>query len=201
VETLQEEEEAEDGCHPEGGSKKPAALTEGVHQEDTDEYRNRTGEGDGVVGTDADQASNFELAEHEADQGEGAVQGHEGPEATKLAPAHEISLGFWAPEEKKAVAHGISRGADGGGDEVAPFQVGAGNAVGVPGGDEGGAGEPTAKRQVGTGEEQQTGPPHENEAVALEPVIEDVEPSPGCWRASYSDRHGKLLNRALRLAS
>ncbi|MFY8150074.1 MAG: hypothetical protein ACOVNL_12780, partial [Prochlorococcaceae cyanobacterium] len=29
-----------------------------------------------------------------------------------------------------------------------------------------------------------------NEAVALEPVIEDVEPSP-LWRASYSNRHGK----------
>ncbi|NDD46616.1 MAG: hypothetical protein EBZ29_06765, partial [Synechococcaceae bacterium WB9_4xC_028] len=31
-------------------------------------------------------------------------------------------------------------------------------------------------------------PADKNEAVALEPVIEDVEPSP-LWRASYSDRH------------
>jgi hypothetical protein len=100
-------------------------------------------------------------------------------------------LGFWAPEEKKAVTHRISRSADGGGDEIATFQVGAGYAVGVPGSDEGGSGEPTAKCQVGTGEEQQTRPPHENEAVALKPVVEDVKPSPSCWRASYSDRHGK----------
>jgi hypothetical protein len=49
--------------------------------------------------------------------------------------------------------------------------------VGVPGGDEGGAGEPAAQGQVGAGEQQQTGPADENEAVALEPVVEDVEPS------------------------
>jgi hypothetical protein len=191
VKALQEEQEAENGCHPEGRSKEPAALTQGVHQEDTDEHRDGPGEGDGVIGTDAHQASNFKLAKHEADQSESTMESHEGPQATQLAPAHEIPLGFWAPEEKKAVTHRISRSADGGGDEIATFQVGAGYAVGVPGSDEGGSGEPTAKCQVGTGEEQQTRPPHENEAVALKPVVEDVKPSPSCWRASYSDRHGK----------
>ena len=119
MEALQEEQEAENCRHSKGRSKEPAALAEGVHQENTDEHRNRAGEGDGVVRTDAHQAGNLELTQHEADQGEGAVQGHEGPEATELTPAHEVALGFWAPEQQQAVAHGISRGADGGGEEVA----------------------------------------------------------------------------------
>ncbi|WP_232756120.1 hypothetical protein, partial [Vulcanococcus limneticus] len=34
-----------------------------------------------------------------------------------------------------------------------------------------------------------------NEAVALEPVIEDVEPSP-LWRAPYSDRHESGMSGA-----
>ena len=191
VEALQEEQEAEDGGHAEAGCEEPAALAEGVHQEDADENRDRAGEGDGVVGTDAHQTGNFELTQHEADQGEGAVQGHEGPEAAELDPANEIALGLRAPEEQEAVAHGVSGGADGGGEEVAALQVGAGNAVGVPGGGEGGAGQPTPQGQIGRGEKQQTGPPHENEAVALQPVIEDVEPSPGRWRPPYSNRHGK----------
>ena len=36
--------------------------------------------------------------------------------------------------------------------------------------------------QVGRGEQEQAGPTDKNEAVALEPVVEDVEPSP-LWRA------------------
>ena len=36
--------------------------------------------------------------------------------------------------------------------------------------------------------DKDAGPADKNEAVALEPVIEDVKPSP-LWRASYSDRH------------
>merc|ERR1711871_1206535 len=110
VETLEEEREAEDRCHPEGGSEEPAALAEGVHQEDADEHRNRTGEGDGVVGADAHQTSDLELTEHEADQCEGAVQGHEGPEAAELTPANEVALGFRAPEQQQAVTHRISGG-------------------------------------------------------------------------------------------
>ena len=48
--------EAEDRSHTEGGREEPAkALAEGIHQEDADEHRDRTGEGDGVVGADADQ--------------------------------------------------------------------------------------------------------------------------------------------------
>ncbi|CAI8153466.1 MAG: Uncharacterised protein [Synechococcus sp. CC9902] len=110
VEALQEEEEAEDRCHTEGGREEPAALAEGVHQEDTDEHRDRTGEGDGVVRTDADQTGDFELTQHEADQGEGTVQSDEGPEATELAPANEVALGFRAPEQQQAVTHRISGG-------------------------------------------------------------------------------------------
>ena len=62
--------------------------------------------------------------------------------------------------------------------------------MGVPGGDEGGAGQPATDGQIGRWEEKNAGPADKNEAVALEPVIEDVEPSP-LWRASYSDRHRK----------
>ena len=95
------------------------------------------------------------------------------------------------------MAHGVSGGADGGGEEVAALQVGAGNAVGVPGGDKGGAGEPAPQCQIGGGEQEQTRPTHKYEAVALEPVIEDVEPSP-LRRAPYSDRHGDETVRKTR---
>ena len=60
--------------------------------------------------------------------------------------------------------------------------------MGVPGGDKGGACQPATDGQVGRWEEKDAGPADKNEAVALEPVIEDVKPSP-LWRASYSDRH------------
>ncbi len=50
--------------------------------------------------------------------------------------------------------------------------------MGVPGRDKGGAGEPATQGQIGRGEQEQTRPPHKYDAVALEPVIEDVEPSP-----------------------
>merc|ERR1712100_969693 len=188
VEALEEEEEAEDRCHTEGGSEEPAALAEGIHQKDADEHRNRTGKGDGVVRTNADETGNFELTQHEADQGEGTVQGHEGPEAAELTPANKIALGFRAPKEKQAVTHRISGGGHSSGKEVATFQVRGGNAVGVPGGHESGAGQPATNGQVGRWEKKEARPANEYEAVALEPVIEDVEPSP-LRRASYSDRH------------
>ena len=169
-------------------------MTQRVHQEHADEHRDRAGEGDGVVGTDADQTGDLELTQHEADQSEGAVQGHERPEAAELEPADEVPLGFRAPEQQQAVAHGVSGGADGGGEEVAAFQVAAGNPVGVPGGDEGGAGQPAAQGQIGGGEEQQTGPPDEDEAVALEPVIEDIKDASFVLGASDCDCHfSKIL--------
>merc|ERR1712216_283917 len=192
MEALEEEEEAEDRCHTEGGREEPAALAEGVHQEDTDEHRNRTGEGDGVVRADANQTSNLELAKHEADQSEGAVQSNEDPETTELTPANKITLGFRAPEEKQTVTHRISGGGHSSGKEVATFQVRGGNAVGVPGGHESGAGQPATNGQVGRWKEKDARPANEYEAVALEPVIEDVEPSP-LWRASYSDRHERCF--------
>ena len=188
VEALEKEEEAEDCGHTEGGRKEPAALTEGVHQENTDEHRNRAGEGDGVVRTDADETSNLELTQHEADQSEGTVQSHEGPETAELTPANEVALGFRAPEQQQAVSHRISGGGDSSGQEVATFQVRGGNAVGVPGGNKSGACEPATDGQVGRGKEKNAGPADKNEAVALEPVIEDVEPSP-LRRASYSNCH------------
>jgi len=42
VESLQEQEEAENGGYPEGGSEEPAALTQGVHQKHADEHRDGT---------------------------------------------------------------------------------------------------------------------------------------------------------------
>merc|ERR1712100_338633 len=188
VEALEEEKEAENRSHTEGRREEPAALAQGVHQEDTDDHRDRTGEGDGVVRADAHQTSDLELTKHEADQSESAVQGHEGPEATELTPANKITLCFRAPEEKQAVTHRISGGGHSSSEEVATFQVRGGNAVGVPGGHKGGACEPATDGQVGRWEEKDAGPADKNEAVALEPVIEDVKPSP-LWRASYSDRH------------
>merc|ERR1711995_123463 len=99
MEALKEEEEAEDRRHAEARREEPAALAEGVHQEDADEHRDRTGEGDGVVRADADETGDLELTQHEADQCEGAVQSHEGPEAAELTPANEVTLGFRAPEQ------------------------------------------------------------------------------------------------------
>ena len=188
VEALEEEKEAEDRSHTEGGREEPAALAEGVHQEDADEHRNRAGEGDGVVRTNADETGNFELTQHEADQSEGTVQGHESPKSAELTPSNKITLGFWAPEQEQAVTHRISGGGHSSGEEVATFQVRGGNAVGVPGGDKGGACQPATDGQVGRWEKKDAGPADKNEAVALEPVIEDVKPSP-LRRASYSDRH------------
>merc|ERR1712100_232623 len=188
VETLEEEKEAEDRSHTEGGREEPAALAEGVHQEDTDEDRNRTGEGDGVVRANTDQTSDLELTQHEADQSESAVEGNEGPETTKLNPANKITLGFWTPEQKQTVTHRISGGGHSSGEDVATFEVGRRDAVGIPRGDKGGAGEPTTNGQIGRREKKDAGPADKNEAVALEPVIEDVKPSP-LRRASYSDRH------------
>merc|ERR1712205_91358 len=190
VEALEEEKEAEDRSHTEGGREEPAALAEGVHQEDTDEHRNRAGEGDGVVRADADETCNLELTQHEADQSEGTVQGDESPEASELTPANKITLGFRAPEQQEAVTHRISGGGHSSGQEVATFQVRRSDAVGVPGGDKGGACEPATDGQIGRWKEKNAGPADKNEAVALEPVIEDVEPSP-LRRASYSDRHEK----------
>merc|ERR1712216_454619 len=158
VETLEEEQEAEDRCHSETWSKEPAALAEGVHQENTDEHRDRTGEGDGVVGADADQTSDLELTQHEADQREGAVEGNEGPEAAQLTPADEITLCFWSPEEQKTVSHRISGGGHSGGEEVAAFQVRRGNAVGVPGGDKSGSCQPATNGEVGGWEQKNAGP-------------------------------------------
>ena len=100
MEALEEEEEAEDRSHTEGGREEPAALAEGVHQEDADEHRNRAGEGDGVVRADADQTGDLELTEHEADQCESTVEGNE-PEAAELTPADEVTLGFRAPESSR----------------------------------------------------------------------------------------------------
>merc|ERR1712100_867403 len=123
MEALKEEKEAEDRSHTEGGREEPAALAEGIHQEDTDEHRDRTGEGDGVVRADADQTGNFELTEHEADQCESTVESNEGPETTELTPANEVTLGFRTPEQKQAVTHRISGGGHSSGEEVATFQV------------------------------------------------------------------------------
>ena len=95
-----------------------------------------------------------------------------------------------APQQQEAVAHGVRWGGNRSGEEVAALEVAAGNSVGVPGSDKGGAGEPAAKRQVGTREQQQAGPAHKNETVALQPVIEDVKPSPPSWCAPNGDRHG-----------
>ena len=58
--------------------------------------------------------------------------------------------------------------------KVSAFQVAGGQTVGVPGGNEGGAGEPAPNGHVGAGEQQQTGPADKDKAIALQPVVEDV---------------------------
>merc|ERR1712205_296515 len=179
---------AKNARHTKGGSKEPAALSQGVHQEDTDEHRNRTGEGDGVVRTNADQTSNFELTQHEADQCEGTVESNESPEASELAPADKVTLGFWAPEQEKAVTHRISGGGHSSSQKVATLEVGRRNAVGVPGSYKGGSRYPATNREVGRGKKENAGPADKHKSVAFEPVIEDVEPSP-LRHATCSDRH------------
>ncbi len=77
VEALEEEQEAEDAGHTEAWCEEPAALAQGVEQEDRHEHSNRATKGDGVVRTDVDQTGNFELTQHKADQTKGTVQGDE----------------------------------------------------------------------------------------------------------------------------
>ncbi len=63
--------------------------------------------------------------------------------------------------------------------------------MGVPGGNKGGAGHPPPNRQEGAGEQQKTRPSDEDESISLQPVVEDVEPSSACWRAS--DCYGHIV--------
>jgi hypothetical protein len=63
--------------------------------------------------------------------------------------------------------------------------------VGVPGGNKGGAGQPAPHRHVGAGEQQQTGPTNKDKAIALQPVVENVEPSSLGLRASHCYGHVK----------
>ncbi len=68
--------------------------------------------------------------------------------------------------------------------------------MGVPGGDKGGAGQPAAEREVGAGKQQDAGPADEDETVALEPVVEDVEPSSLCSRSPHCYGHS-LISKPL----
>ena len=128
------------GNHTEGGREEPTALAEGVHQEDADEHRDRT-EGDGVVRADADETGDLELTQHEADQAKAPCRATKA-QGRRADTSNEVALGFRAPEQQQAVTHRISGGGHSSGEEVATFQVRGGNAVGVPGGDKGGAGQP-----------------------------------------------------------
>ena len=127
------------------------------------------GEGDGVVGADADQTSDLELTQHEADQSGSAVQGHR-PRGRRADTRNKSP---WAsgPQSSRGCDPSHQRGWTQQRQEVATFQVRGGDAVGVPGGDKGGACEPATDGQVGR-EEKNAGPADKNEAVALEPVIE-----------------------------
>jgi len=121
VEPLQEQDESEDSRYSETGGEEPTRLTQGIHQEDAHKHRDRTREGDGVVGADADESGNFELAKAEADQSEGAVEGDETPQAAELTPAGEVALGFGSPEEQQGVSQAVGRAGDGDGEEVSAF--------------------------------------------------------------------------------
>jgi len=191
MEALEEQQEAENGRNAEAGGKEPAGLPQRIHQKDTDEYRDGSRERDGVVRTQADQTGHFELTQHEADQTECTVQGDEAPQATDLAPADEVALGLGAPQQQQGVPHAVGGGGNGHGQKVSAFQVAGGQTVGVPGGDEGGAGEPAPNGHVGAGEQQQTRPSDKDKAIALQPVIEDVEPSSLSLRASHCYGHVK----------
>jgi hypothetical protein len=107
VEALEEQQEAENGRYAEAGRKEPAGLPQGIHQKDADEYRDGRREGDGVVGTQADQTGHFKLTQHEADQAEGAVQGDEAPQTADLAPADEVALGLGSPQQQQGVTHAV----------------------------------------------------------------------------------------------
>jgi len=82
------------------------------------------------------------------------------------------------------VTHAVSGTRDSDGEEVATFEVGRSQTVGVPRSNKGGAGEPASQSQEGTGEQEQTGPANKDEAVSFEPVIEDVKRSSLTWCSS-----------------
>ncbi len=80
MEALQEEDKAEDASDAEARSEEPAGLTQGVHQKHADEHGNRTGECQSVIGAQSYQTGDFQLAQAEANQGKGAVEGDECPQ-------------------------------------------------------------------------------------------------------------------------
>ncbi len=82
MEALEEENETENCRHTEAGSEEPTGLTQGVNQEHAHKQGDGSRKGDGVVGTHTHQTGNLELTQHEADQGEGTVEGGEGPQTT-----------------------------------------------------------------------------------------------------------------------
>jgi hypothetical protein len=67
MESLKEQQESKDCCHPKGRSEKPTGLTQWVDKEDADKNSNRTRERNSIVGTDTDETCQFKLAEHETD--------------------------------------------------------------------------------------------------------------------------------------
>jgi len=97
VETLEEQEEPEDGRNPERGGKEPTRLPERVHKENADKDSNRARESNRIVWSNPYESGNLKLPEHKTYESEGTVERHKSPESPKLEPADEISLSFWTP--------------------------------------------------------------------------------------------------------
>lgn len=96
MEALEEQQEAENCRHTEARRKKPAALSQRVHQKHADKHRNRCREGNGVVGSQTYQTRYLKLTQHETNQSKRTVQRHKAPQAAQLAPAHKVALGLGA---------------------------------------------------------------------------------------------------------
>ncbi len=193
VEPLEEQQEAENRCYTKARCKKPARLTQRVHQKHRHKHCNRRAEGDRVVRTNAHQSRNLKLTQHEPDQPEGSVQGDEGPQTSQLAPADKVPLGLRSPQKQQGVSQAVGRCRHRYSQKVASFQVGRCQPVGVPRAYEGGPRQPSPNRQVGAGEQQQTRPPNEHKPIALQPVVENVKPSSLGLCASDCDGHSANL--------
>ena len=177
VEALQEQQEAEDRRHTEGGGEEPAALTQGVHQEDADEHRDGTRECDCVIRSNAYKTGDLKLTKHETYKSEGSVERHKRPESPKLAPPDEIPLSLRTPEKKKRMTHRICWSTNCRCKKIRALQIGTCKSVSVPTRNETCPSKPTTKSKISCGKKKKSRPANKNETISLKPVVEYIEPS------------------------
>jgi len=114
------------------------------------------------------------MTQHEADQRESARCSATNAEATQCTQRTKIALLPGPRQQQQVWAIASAGGCSRCGEKIAAFQVAAWRSVALYHESRRRCRVKPAPRAVGRGEQQQAGPAHKNETVALEPVIEDV---------------------------